>query len=456
MDPYQLMLLKTWAISYLVNSLWQLPFIALATIVIARLARSLGLPWQHRVWVTALFAELTVPALQFELTPAVLTQIATRITELIFSRGTDAKHGSVLVAVTPVQALHTGFSLRPAILIPLATLYLASVVFFAARLLWGLQKTRILRATAESVSKSSPLPSQVKHYLNRLSQNAAHTAAPLIALSPNVKSPVTLGAFHCALLLPADFLDRVQGEDIDAVLAHECAHIHRRDYAKNLAFELLSLPIAFHPIVWFTRARLAETRELVCDQLAASVIGGNHTYAHALLRIAALISTSAPGQTLHAIGIFDANIFERRIMQLTQRPNSLKATSRIAVLAAIATVALATGISAVALRASVAAEDHTTNPGIVRVKQDQMKVISRTNPVYPQAAKEAKVQGTVVIGAIISKDGIAEKLKVVSGPKELQRSAIEAVSHWKWEPYLLNGEPVEVETEMTVIYALEK
>jgi len=80
--------------------------------------------------------------------------------------------------------------------------------------------------------------------------------------------------------------------------------------------------------------------------------------------------------------------------------------------------------------------------------------ISRVDPVYPQAAKDAHVQGTVVLKAIIGKTGDVEKLSVVSGPPELAASAIDAVRQWKYKPYLLNGMPVEVLTTINVNYTL--
>lgn len=143
-------------------------------------------------------------------------------------------------------------------------------------------------------------------------------------------------------------------------------------------------------------------------------------------------------------------------MNLTQKRIELPRARRLAIVSACACVALATGISALALHTSVAPEAQTQNPKYLQVKQDSMKVVSKIQPVYPKAAKEARVEGSVIIGTVISKDGVPEKLKVVSGPKDLQRSAIEAVSHWKWEPYLLNGEPTEVETTVTVDYSLKK
>jgi TonB family protein len=81
-------------------------------------------------------------------------------------------------------------------------------------------------------------------------------------------------------------------------------------------------------------------------------------------------------------------------------------------------------------------------------------IVSRVNPVYPAAAKAAGVQGTVVLRAVIGKTGAVEKLTVVSGPEELQASAIDAVKQWVYRPYLLNGQPTEVDTTITVNYTL--
>jgi protein TonB len=81
-------------------------------------------------------------------------------------------------------------------------------------------------------------------------------------------------------------------------------------------------------------------------------------------------------------------------------------------------------------------------------------LIQKTQPVYPPIAKAARVSGTVVIQATISKTGTIEGLKVVSGPAMLQQAAIDAVRSWRYRPYLLNNEPVEVETTVNVIFTL--
>jgi protein TonB len=81
-------------------------------------------------------------------------------------------------------------------------------------------------------------------------------------------------------------------------------------------------------------------------------------------------------------------------------------------------------------------------------------VVFRVQPIYPPIAKQAHVQGPVEMRAIISKTGTIENLTVVSGHAMLARAAIEAVQQWRYRPYLLNNEPIEVETEITVNFVL--
>jgi len=81
-------------------------------------------------------------------------------------------------------------------------------------------------------------------------------------------------------------------------------------------------------------------------------------------------------------------------------------------------------------------------------------LIQKTIPVYPPIAKAARVSGTVVLQATISKNGTIENLRVMSGPAMLQQAAQDAVRQWRYRPYLLNNEPVEVETTVNVVFTL--
>jgi protein TonB len=81
-------------------------------------------------------------------------------------------------------------------------------------------------------------------------------------------------------------------------------------------------------------------------------------------------------------------------------------------------------------------------------------LIRPVQPIYPPLAKNARIQGTVVLQAIISKQGMIEHLQALSGPPMLVPAALEAVRQWRYRPYVLNGEAVEVETQVTVNFVL--
>jgi periplasmic protein TonB len=82
------------------------------------------------------------------------------------------------------------------------------------------------------------------------------------------------------------------------------------------------------------------------------------------------------------------------------------------------------------------------------------KLVNRVQPVYPPLARQTRISGTVKLHAIIGKSGTVEQLQVVSGHPLLVQSALDAVKQWRYQPTLLNGEPVEVDTEIDVIFSL--
>ncbi len=84
----------------------------------------------------------------------------------------------------------------------------------------------------------------------------------------------------------------------------------------------------------------------------------------------------------------------------------------------------------------------------------QARLINKPNPVYPPLARQARIAGTVRLQAVISKDGTIQSLEVVSGHPLLVQSALDAVRQWRYQPTLLNGEPVEVQTTIDVVFTL--
>jgi protein TonB len=83
-------------------------------------------------------------------------------------------------------------------------------------------------------------------------------------------------------------------------------------------------------------------------------------------------------------------------------------------------------------------------------------LLTQVKPVYPPLAKQARIQGVVLLEAVISKDGAIDNLRVISGHPLLTQAAIDAVKQWRYKPTLLNGEPVEVVTTITVNFAFSQ
>lgn len=85
----------------------------------------------------------------------------------------------------------------------------------------------------------------------------------------------------------------------------------------------------------------------------------------------------------------------------------------------------------------------------------QANLINQVKPVYPPLARSARVQGSVVLQVTIDKQGVITNLGVVSGHPLLDEAAVEAVRQWKYRPMLLNGQPIEVVTTVTVNFVFQ-
>ena len=447
------MAFETWVLTYLLNSLWQVPLVFLAALAAARLARPAGPRMEHRVWVGALLLEAVLPLCN--LRPSEVWQRAWGLAlECMHGSAGDGQTRVVLGAGTASQVALPW--LTAGVLTAVAVAYVCALVCFAGRLGWGVWTTEAMRRRAMPFEPAGETATKTARFQRMLGRGTSDSEVHF-ASSTDISGPATVGLRRQTLLLPPAFLDKLSVEDLDAVLAHELAHIERCDFAKNLLYGILTLPVAYHPLLSLTRKRVAETRELVCDVMAAEAVGGRESYARSLLRLARMLSDRPAPRVLHAIGIFDANIFERRVMQLSRRSLEIKGGRRFAIAAACVLVGLVTCTSALALRMDVNSPSAQSPKSLnVDAKDAAANILSKVAPVYPPDAKKARVTGSVVLEAMIGKDGNVENLKVVSGPSMLQQSAMDAVRQWTYKPYLLNGDPVEIKTKITVVYSLSK
>ncbi len=443
--------LESIILSYLANALWQLPLVFAAGWLAARVLRPFGPLAEHRVWVSVLLLQAFLPAVSSIPSDAFWN----------FSDFFGGPHSSDQPRVSVVFGPGTAGVNPPFpawLLASLAIAYTAVTAWFAIRFLWRLYKTHLLSRTSAAVTLS---PDAVIHWAR--CEETFGVRAALVRTSERVFGPITIGIVRKLIILPRDMFATLPNAELQTAIAHEFAHMRRHDFLKNLLYEMLSLPVRFHPVLTLTRVRLTETREMVCDQLAAGV-ADQHQYARSLLQLAAVLVEGAPSRSPHAIGIFDANTFERRVMRLTEKPIQISKKRRFSTLVACAM--LGAGICAITVALSVhvdalaAVDEHSPvkRTGAVAVSPDvmQKQIIHKVPPVYPEEAKKVRIQGKVVLNAVIGKTGEMEQLMVVSGPKELQQSALDAVRQWLYKPYLLNGKPVDVKTTINVIYSLRE
>jgi beta-lactamase regulating signal transducer with metallopeptidase domain len=294
--------------SCLINSLWEIALIGAAGWAASLLLTRLGPRIQHVVWVTTLALAVLTPLLPLGRLLALPQRSVT---------ANPVRAVALIVAQSSAPVAAKGLAL-PFSLILIATLcYLAVVLYFAIRLALIAVRTAILVRRA----RPAHLTPQTAELWHRCQETFAIDDA-LILTSPEVPGPVTAGILRKKLLLPEGFADRCDSKDLLAAFAHECAHMARSDFRKNLLYEIASLAIAFHPVTWFIKSQIAQTREMICDDLATGNLIDHRTYTESLLRLVTMILPRTGMYGPNAIGIFDANILEKRIMIMrTSKPH---------------------------------------------------------------------------------------------------------------------------------------
>jgi TonB family protein len=280
-----------------------------------------------------------------------------------------------------------------------------------------------------------------------------------LLLSASVAGPVVVG--RRSLLVPRDFFTAVDACDRDAGLAHELAHLRRGDYAKNLVYTALMIVMAWHPCAWLLQKRIAQSRELVCDAMAARVLAGRVKYAQSLLRLAMAMPASLNAGALPAVGMFDGNTLERRVVAMMDKWKELNGAARLGAVAGPVLLGGALCASAVEMRVDVAAgvpaSDLAGTPKVIQVSSSVMAVhiLSRPDPIYPAKARADHVQGRCILAVVMNKQGVPQQVHVVKSVRgDVDASALEAVRQWRYKPYLLNGFPVAVETTINITYSL--
>ena len=432
-------------LTYALNALWQVPLISGAAALSARMVRGAGARAEHRLRVLALLLSAVLPAVS-GLLPVPFPMPR--------SNGASPQ-GTVSFAIVQTNnvAGHALLALPAPVLNLLCAAYLICLSVLAIRFVSSMVRLRRLSRSAEDLT----LAPETMDRWKRICAAYGLTRTRL-AESAHVTTPVTFGFRVPTVLLPRGFTGQVQWREIETALAHEAAHIERRDFAKHLLYTLASLPIAWHPITSLLRARVAETREMVCDAQAARVLRGPESYAASLLRLAELLPKLPSANNLNAIGIFDANTLERRVITMIGQTKHLNRRRQAGSILAAGVLGLVTCGSAMALHVNVDSTRAARDGANEQAPVTQGLIAYKVNPVYPAEAKANKdtLDGAVVLAVEVNAVGKPTSVRVLKGLREdYDQSAIDAVTEWRFHPAMKNGKAVPIEMKIAINYQLQ-
>jgi TonB family protein len=300
-------------LTFLFNACWQILLIAAVASLCGWLIRGTAVRYQHWLCVAVLLLLFGLPVLSSW--------------QLIRQ---DARTGSTTATVTvpvidqvmtrlPVETDAIAFienssplKLNQNLAAMLVTIYLSFLFYRVSRFASAWLRTSRLARQTHPIE----LP-EVAAMIVRECQAALGVSRVRITGSDSVTLPVTLGIFHPQVVLPEKLLADQDHDVLRSAIGHELAHVRRRDYLLNLIYEIIYLPLSFHPAAALVRRRINQTRELACDALVAEKLLDPQAYARSLVR---LIGSATPfGRPSMTVGIGDADILEVRIMSLLEK-----------------------------------------------------------------------------------------------------------------------------------------
>jgi beta-lactamase regulating signal transducer with metallopeptidase domain/HEAT repeat protein len=219
----------------------------------------------------------------------------------------------------------------------LVTGWVIGVLVLSVRLLGGWRRTRTLR-----VAGVSAVPDWCEAQFGALVARMRITRPVAIVSSIRITVPVVLGHLRPVIVLPAAALAGLSPSQLEAILAHELAHVRRHDYVVNLAQTVIETLLFYHPAVWWVSRQVRVAREHCCDDVAVAVCRSRQDYVHALLDLEELRGSSA----LLALGATDGSLLARgRRLLAPQQGRETSARLAAGVIALTVVAATVTGAS---------------------------------------------------------------------------------------------------------------
>jgi Zn-dependent protease with chaperone function len=336
------------AITYLTNTV-----IAAVTVLLSRALRRCPASHRHGLWVAALLLAVLLPtaSLRGSRNTHEPTHKSAETASMV-QAGTVLSDGSLWLRWRRIRHDGQPIQFGPFWVGLVTMLYLGFISYRAARLYWGWRSLQSMLCK----SIEAQIPPSVGIVVGRCHSLLGVEPVPILS-SLEGRGPATLGIRNPVLILPEWFLSQASEDELSSALGHELAHIRRHDFLMNLAYEFLMLPICFHPAAVLIKNRIDQTRELACDEIAAESLSTGTQYARSLLRIAqSMAANQRPTTVRYAMGLFDTNTLEVRIMNVIAKANRFRKSSARAstISAAGLLVAMCLGVSGLSIQVTQA------------------------------------------------------------------------------------------------------
>jgi bla regulator protein BlaR1 len=314
--------------------------------------------------------------------------------------------------------------------------WLACMLAMAARSALGL--LWIARAKARGASDA-----HWQARLDRLLAQAGVTRTVTLRLVDSLASPITAGWWRPVVLVPSALLSGMPPDLLEALLAHEVAHIRRYDYLFNLLQNVIETVLFYHPVVWWLSRRIRHERELIADDLAASQSGQPRRLALALSELEKIQFAHHP-LAVHANG-GDLMVRIQRLVRPETNSTNWKAVLPVACLA----------VACVAGFADASASDKKT--AAVASTRAVVDFKSCAKPEWPADALAAERTGTVTLGFQIDTSGKVTNSRInkSSGHADLDQAAREGIQKCSFIPATKNGKAVSEWMQMQYVWTLQ-
>ena len=247
-------------------------------------------------------------------------------------------------------------------------------------------------------------------------------------LSDEIASPVTFGWRRPVTLLPARFPE-LDGRIQDAILCHELLHVERRDWLFTISEEVVRAIFWFHPAIWWLLGEIQLAREQAVDSLAIERTEARDEYVDALLAIA---GAKAQLDLAPAPLFLRKRHLKQRVMSIFKevRMSKTRLISRLAM--GVAILAAACWIVTSSLPLAAAPQVVNDSAGVT-VDVGAAVLLHRAPVHYPESAQKKGIQGTVTVEATLDGSGNVSDARVLSGPDELRKAALQSVLQWHFK-----------------------